>query len=146
MTKNFQQELARGKARIVTAPAVVSEVPRHQVDVDRNFELPTGLYAATAGLYVAFLAILATGFAAPGMIIPMAICAVFLVGFFGVPAAWTRLRANASKSKTVGEFKRAGIMTYTGHCNARDAAVQMLILPVLVVLWAGAVVTIAALV
>jgi hypothetical protein len=37
-------------------------------------------------------------------------------------------------------------MTNTGRLNAREATIQMLILPVLIVIWGLAVVTIAALV
>jgi hypothetical protein len=37
-----------------------------------------------------------------------------------------------------------GIATYTGRLNGRDAAVQMLILPVLILGWGMAVVTIRA--
>lgn len=147
MSQRLQNHLARGVARIVDAPAGgQAAAPRHQVDVDRNFELPTGFYVATVGLYLTFLAVMFVGFASPGLIIPMAIFTVFIVGLFGVPAIWTRLKDNSSKPMSHGQFAHKGIMTNTGHCSARDAAVQMLILPVLIVLWACACVTIAALV
>lgn len=143
MSKQFHDHFVTGKARIVEAPAAPA---RHQVEVDRNFELPVGLYATTVGLYFAFLGVLFAGLATPGLIIPMAIFAVFIVGIFGVPAVWTRLKGNVSEPMTMGVFERKGIMTHTGHCNARDAKIQMLILPVLIVAWACAIVTIVALV
>ncbi len=143
MSQQLQDHLARGEARIVDAP---DAKPRHQVEVDRNFELPIALYGATVGLYLAFLAIMFAGLATPGLIIPMAIFTIFIVGMFGVPAVWTRLKDNQSKPMTMGGFAQKGIMTNTGHCTARDAMIQMLILPVLIVLWACAVVVIAALV
>lgn len=151
MSKDFQEQLARGKARIVDAPVKAPEAdrvnaPRHQVEVDRNFELPISLYAATAGLYLAFIAVMFAGLTTPGLIIPMAIFAVFIVGMFGVPAVWTRLKDNDTKPMTMGEFKQAGIMTYTGRLAPRDATIQMLILPVLIVVWGITAVTIAALV
>nr|WP_298926677.1 hypothetical protein [uncultured Erythrobacter sp.] len=149
MSKQAHEFLARGEARIVKAPAHIAPdvtAPRNQVESDRNFELPTSLYAATVGLYLAFIGIMFAGFSAPGLIIPMGIFAVFIIAGFGVPAMWTRLKDNHSKPMTMGKFKQAGIMTYTGRLSAKDATIQMLILPVLIVLWACTVAVIAALV
>lgn len=145
MSKLAHDIIARGDARIVEAPARI-EMPRNQVESDRNFELPTSLYGVTVGCYLAFIGIMFAGFSAPGLIVPMAIFAVFIVAGFGVPAVWTRLKDNQSNPMTMGKFKQAGIMTYTGRLAPRDAAIQMLILPVLIVLWACTVVVIAALV
>lgn len=122
-------------------------VRRKPTEVDRTFELPTGLYLTMAILFVGFMAIMGTGFATPGMIIPVAICVIFMAGFFGVPAIWTRLAPETgSKPHTWGAFQNEGIMTPYGRATARDATVQMLILPVLIFLWGVCVVTIAALV
>ena len=143
MSKHLQDQLVSGKARIVEAPA---QKARHQVEVDRNFELPTAYYGATVGLYFAFLAVMFAGFGNPGLVIPMAIFAVFIVGMFGVPAVWTRFKGNDTRPLTTGQFAKDGIMTLTGRLAPRDAAIQMLILPVLIVMWGIAVVTIAALV
>ncbi|QUL39209.1 hypothetical protein [Erythrobacter sp. JK5] len=150
MSKHVKDIVARGEARIVAAPEVRAEV-RHQVEVDRNFELPAALYAATAGCFFAFLAITGIAFASPGLAIPMAIFAVFIVAAFGVPTIWTRLKKNGlepndTSPMTTGQFGEYGIMTHTGRLMPRDAAIQVLILPVLVVLWGLAAVTIAALV
>ncbi len=149
MSKHVKDILARGDARIVEAPKV--NAPRHQVEVDRNFELPTGLYATTVGLYLAFLAVTFVGFASPGLIIPMVIFAVFIIGGFGVPAVWARLKSNIpggndTRPLTMGSFNSDGIMTHTGRLSPRDATIQMLILPVLIVMWGCAAVIIAALV
>lgn len=146
MSKHATDIIARGEARIVDAPLATSSVPRNQVESDRNFELPTGLYGVTVGLYFAFLGVMFAGFSSPGLVIPMAIFAIFIVAGFGVPALWTRLKDNASAPLSMGKFNRDGIMTYTGRLAPRDAAIQMLILPVLIVAWGLAVVTIAALV
>ena len=102
MSKQFQDQIALGKARIVDAPAAPV---RHQVEVDRNFELPVGLYGATVGLYFVFLAVMFAGLASPGLIIPIAIFAVFIAGMFGVPAIWTRLKGNESEPMTMGQFE-----------------------------------------
>lgn len=139
MSKLVTDHLEQGKARIVEAPG-------RTIEIDRSFGLPTALYGATVGLYFTFIALLAAGFGNPGLIIPMAIFALFIVAAFGVPAIFPRLKGNDSKPLTMGKFSQEGIMTYTGRLAPRDATIQMLILPVLVVLWACAVVTIAALV
>ncbi len=147
MSKQIQDQITLGKARIVGAPKTTEDAPvRHQVDVDRNFELPTALYATTVALYLGFIAIMFAGLSTPGLIIPMAIFAVFIVGMFGVPAIWARLKGNDTKPMTLGGFAKDGIMTHTGRLAPRDASIQMLILPVLILMWGCTVVTIAALV
>ncbi len=145
MSERFNDILARSDARIVDGP-VAKSAPRHQVDVDRQFELPKALYAATVGLYLTFCAVMWMGLSSPGLAIPMVIFGVFIVGGFGVPAIWTRLKDNPSEPLSMGEFAQKGIMTYTGHLAARDATVQMLILPTLIVMWALTVLVIAAIV
>lgn len=136
--------IARGEARIVDLPQVAPV--RHQVEADRNFGLPTALYAGTVACYLGFLAIVGTAFANPTLAIPMTIFALFIVAGFGVPAVWTRLRGNTSAPQTLGEFETRGVMTETGRLSARDATIQVLILPVLLVCWGLAVAVIAALV
>lgn len=134
--------IARGDARVVEQPASV----RHQVETDRSFGLPTALYAATVGCYLGFLVIVGSAFAHPELAIPMAIFVVFIVAGFGVPSLWTRLRGNESVPPTMGEFGVKGIMTHTGRLAPRDATIQMLILPVLLVVWGIAIAVIAAIV
>ena len=120
---------------------------RQPIAVDRSFELPTGLYIAMAALFFGFVAVMATGFAAPGMIVPTAIIVVFIAMFFGVPAQWMRMKPDhAQKLTTWARFQRDGIMTPYGRSTAGAATVQVLILPALILLWGLAVVTIAAIV
>ena len=71
MSQLVQDKIAAGKARIVEAPITG---PRHQVEVDQNFELPTALFGATVACYLGFLGIMLASFAAPMLMIP--ICAV----------------------------------------------------------------------
>ena len=143
MSKLVQDKLATGEARIVDAPTS-SKAPRHQVEVDQNFELPSVLFGATVACYLAFLGVMLGAFAAPMLAIPMVIFAGFIVAGFGVPMIWTRLANNRTKPLSYGQFQNDGVMTNTGRCAARDAAIQMLILPVLIVLWGLAVAIIAA--
>ncbi|ASJ90801.1 hypothetical protein [Porphyrobacter sp. CACIAM 03H1] len=136
--------IARGDARVVELPEAAPV--RHQVDVDRNFGLPTALYGATVAGYLGFLVIVGSAFANPVLAIPMAIFVLFIIAGFGIPAIWTRLAGNASAPQTFGEFETRGIMTNTGRLAPRDAAIQVLILPVLLVIWGLAVAVIAAVV
>ena len=136
--------IARGDARVVDHPA---EAPvRHQVEADRNFGLPTALYGATVAGYLGFLLVVGTAFANPVLAIPMAIFVVFIIAGFGVPALWTRLAGNTTEPQTLGEFEARGIQTNTGRLAAKDATIQVLILPALLVCWGLAVAVIAAVV
>ena len=140
MSKHLTRELVAEQAAIVAAPK-----PRHEVD--RTFELPKGLYAATVALYLGFLAVMATGLSSPGLVIPMVIFTLFIVAGFGVPAIWARLApATRSRQMSFARLRRDGIATLTGRLSARDASIQMLILPVIIFCWGVTTVTIAALV
>ncbi|MEO0872216.1 MAG: hypothetical protein AAFY19_09725 [Pseudomonadota bacterium] len=143
MSKLVQDKLATGEARLVEAPTQ-AKAPRHQVEVDQNFELPSVLFGATVACYLAFLGIMLAAFAAPMLAIPMVIFAGFIVAGFGVPMIWTRLANNRTRPLSYRQFQNDGVMTNTGRCAPRDAAIQMLILPVLIVLWGLTVAIIAA--
>lgn len=136
--------IARGEARVVDQPE--AGTVRHQVESDRNFGLPTALYGATIACYLGFLVIVGSAFANPVLAIPMAVIVLLILAAFAVPAVWTRLRDNASAPQTLGEFETRGIMTNTGRLASRDATIQVLILPVLLVAWGLAVAVIAAVV
>ncbi len=144
MSHNIQDIIARGNARVVSQP--VEAPARNQVETDRNFGLPPVLYAATVACYLGFLAVVGAAFANPELAIPMVIFVVFIIAGFGVPTVWTRLRDNRSAPQTLGEFQVHGIMTHTGRLAPRDATVQVLILPVLLVVWGIVVAVIAAVV
>ena len=140
MSKHFTRELVAEQAIILDSPQVTHEV-------DRSFELPKGLYVATVGLYLGFLAVMAAGLSSPGLIIPMVIFTLFIVAGFGLPAVWTRIAPeHRGRNMSWEKLVRDGIATHTGRVTARDAAVQVLILPVLIFCWGVTTVTIAALV
>ena len=133
----------------IAEQAIVHEAPvlRAPHTVDRNFELPTGLYVAMAGLFFAAAGVMALGFAPPMMVVPTAIIAVFIAMFFAVPAMWVRMKPDHPQRATSwARFRRHGIMTHYGHSSANAAAIQVLILPALLLVWGIAVVTIAAVV
>jgi hypothetical protein len=121
-----------------------AELKPAKAETDRSFGLPTFYYGATFGLYFAFLAIMAMGFGNSGLIIPMAIFAIFFAMALGVPAMWVKMKPNnISKSMTLDQLDQRGMMTHTGMVTIKDATLQVLILPVLIMLW-GVVVTIIA--
>jgi hypothetical protein len=125
--------------------ATVSNAPA-KTKVDRNFGLPTGLYVATVGLYLTFLATLTAMFGNAELIIPMAIMMGFVVIAFSLAGKWSTMKpANDTKPLTWGQFSHRGIQTMTGPLSAGEASVQVLLLPVLIVFWGLCVATIAAL-
>lgn len=120
-------------------------VPAVAASTDRTFGLPTALYGWTVGAYLAFLGVMAAGFQSRHMILPMVIFVTYIVMAFGVSAMWTRMKPDhQSRALEWSRFERFGIETATGTMRARDAMVQVLILPVLVLFWGVAVVLIAA--
>jgi hypothetical protein len=140
MSKQVQDIIARGEARIVEPPV------RHQVEVDRNFGLPTALYGVMVGCYLGFLALAFIAFANPVLAVVMVIFAVSIIAGFAIPTVWTRFKDNPSAPPTMGEFARDGVMTNTGRLSASEAAIQILTLPVLVLVWGVVTIVIAALV
>ena len=141
MTRRLDKLMLARADELVASPASVA--PR--ACTDRGFELPTALYAATIGSYLAFLAIMAIGFQSRDMLLPMVIFVVYLAMLFGVPAIWARMQPEtATAPLTLGAFWEHGIQTYTGHNRAGAAATQVLLLPVMVLFWGVAVVVIAA--
>jgi Flp pilus assembly protein TadB len=96
----------------------------------------TGLYVATVAAYMGFIAVMALALMNPGLVIPMAIFALFVVAGFGVPTVWVRMNpANDSRALTFYQFRHRGIETLTGRLSAGQASVQVLILPVLILAW-----------
>jgi hypothetical protein len=137
MSKHVSTSELATLATVTSAPALTR--------VDRTFELPTGLYAATVGLYLAFLGVMAASFVNPELAIPMVIFVFFIVVAFGVAGKWASMQpANESQPLSLGQFRNRGIMTLSGKLTAGEASVQVLMLPALIFVWGLAVATIAA--
>jgi len=113
--------------------------------VDRTFEIPTALYAATIGSYLFFMGLMALMFHNGELLLPMVVITFFIVACFGVLAMWANMKPD-TRSHSLGwyDFKRKGIQTLSGPLDAGSAAVQVLILPVLIVFWGIAIAVIAA--
>jgi len=115
--------------------AVITEVPVRS-RVDRNFGLPTGLYAATVALYLAFIGIMAALFLNPELAIPMVVFAGFVIIAFGLAGCWATMKPyNDTAPLTWGQFSGRGIDTLSGRLTANEAAIQVLTLPVLILGW-----------
>lgn len=134
------------KQLLVTADIVAQPVFEQRACEDHSFELPGALYTALALCFFGFLAVMTLGFAAPMLAVPMGVNFFFLAAFFAVPAIFVGASHDTSKALRWADFRRKGVDTATGHSSAGEASVLMLTLPVLILGWAVAVVTIAALV
>lgn len=135
-------DLARSEL-IVDAP----KLPNIRQDLEtRHFDLPVALHAGYFGLLALWLGVMFAGFRSPGLVIPMAIFMVFLAGFYVVPAMWSRMQPQRPGGPlTLSQLLDRGIQTHVGWCSGRDAAIQVLTIPVLIFGWGLAAVTIAAL-
>ena len=62
------------------------------------------------------------------------ICAGFVGIFFAIPRIFFALEPDRSRRPSMPVFMDQGLETLTGHSSGRDALVQMLIVPVLLIL------------
>lgn len=125
--------------------ATVTESPV-RTRVDRNFGLPTGLYIGTVALYLGFIGLMATLFLNGELVIPMVVFAGFVIFAFGLAGKWTQMKPdNDSGPLTWGQLSSRGIQTLSGPLTSSEAAVQVLLLPVLILGWGLAIAVIVAL-
>ncbi len=129
----------------IAAKAVIHDQAHTPTVVDRSFELPGALYGATVACYLGFIGIMALGFGAPALAIPLAIFVIAIAAGFIVPTIWVRMNPeNDSRPLDWGRFSARGIQTFTGRVTAGQAAAQVLVLPVLILLWGIVAVSMAA--
>lgn len=146
MAEKLSRQLIAEQATVHAEMPVVG-APRHQVDVDRNFGLPTGLYMTTVALFLAYLGVMAFGFGNPHLILPMAIFVLFVVAAFGVPALWAGMKPDhADKPLSWSRLMSEGIGTPHGTCSGGEASALVLLMPMVILGWGIGTVTIAALV
>ncbi|MCB2065967.1 MAG: hypothetical protein KDE15_04920 [Erythrobacter sp.] len=139
------QQLSR--QQIAAQADIYANVPHTSHEVDRTFEMPKGLYLATVALYLGFILTMALTFSSTELVLPYAAFVLIIVAGFGVPTIWARMAPETRSTATSwARFQQEGIQTAYGRTSARDAAVQVLILPVLIFLWGVTAVIIAALV
>jgi hypothetical protein len=142
MTARFNSEILAARADIVAPPAL-------RACEDHSFEMPTGIYAAMAVLFFGFVSVLSFAFMGPTMVVPYGTCMIFIAAFFAVPVLFVRTgpgEAHVKKALDWYEFREKGIATATGRSSAAEATTLALLLPFLILCWAIALATIAALV
>jgi hypothetical protein len=139
MTARYDSQILAAREEIVSPPARACE--------DHNWGLPNGIYAAMAICFAGAIGVLATAFTG-GMAVSYGIIFAFLAAFFGVPALFVRTSRGRGNSKALrwDVFRESGIATQTGRTAAGEATMLVLLLPVIILCWAIAVATIAALV
>ena len=141
MSVHYREAALRAQATLVPAVA-----PRLSNRAERAFGLHPALFAATIGSYFAFLAIMAAAFMNPNLIIPFAIFVAYLVMYFGVPGLWARVVGRpVGRFQSWGEFRSEGMDIHTGDIGSGGAIAQVMVLPFLIVGFAGTVALIAAL-
>lgn len=142
MTARLDTKTLMANATIVAPPGAGQRACE-----DRSFGLPAVLHIATAGLFIAFMLVMAGGFKSPGLVIPMAINFFFIAAMFTVPALWVRMKPdNASRALGLEEFFAHGVDTYTGRSSGGAAFAQVMIMPLMIFFWGFAVVIVAAMV
>lgn len=125
--------------------AQISDSPV-QTKVDRNFGLPTGLYAGTVFCYLAFLGIMSTLFINSQLAIPMVVIVGFVILAFGVAGKWAGMKPdNDTRPLSWDQFSHRGIQTLSGPLTVGEASAQVLVLPLLILVWGVAIAVIVAL-
>lgn len=139
--------VARIRKAEVLAHADIVAAPQRAC-TDRTFELPPTLHLATALLFIGFVSVLSFAFRNPEMAVPWGVFVAFIAAGFGVPALWTRMKPESSRTQalTWTRFAEQGIDTATGRTSATEATILVLLLPFLILCWAIAIATIAALI
>lgn len=141
MTARQSSDLLVARDEIVPAPA-----PR--ACTDQSFELPGGIYAAMIAMFGGFIAVLALAFRGGHMGVAYGVIFAFLAAFFAIPAVFPQMGAADGRGKalTWAMFRYKGVDTATGRTSAKEATVLVLLLPSLVLCFAIAIATIAAMV
>lgn len=137
MSEHLTQQQLQSLAMVTEAPNIAT------TQVDRSFGLPAVIFRATAGLYLAFIGVMAVTFLDAELALPMAIIAGFLLIGFGLVGLWATLQPD-NAAPTWGRFAERGFETLSGRLTMREAAVQILMLPVLILSWALAIAVIVA--
>jgi hypothetical protein len=138
MTARFNPTLLAGD-ELVAAPVL-------RACADQTFELPAGLYIATAAMFLGFVSVLGFAFRNPALAVPFGIFVTFIGAFFAVPSLFARVAPSTVHALRWSQFAEQGVVTANGRCSAREATILVLLLPFLILCWAIAIATIAALV
>ena len=128
----------------LAAVAQVSDAPV-QTRVNRSFELPAALYGVTVACYLGFLGLMSLLFMNSELVLPMVAFVIAIVGGFGLGYKWVAMKPDhGDDTLSSGQFGNRGIQTLSGRLTAFEASTQVLILPVLLMVWGIAIATICA--
>ncbi len=138
---------SRVKLSVLQARDEIASPPAQRACNDQSFELPAGVYVAMGLMFAGFVGILAFAFRS-NMAVSYGVIFAFIAAFFAVPALFPRMARGHSSSKSLDwyRFREKGIATATGHATSGEATILVLLLPFLIMCFAIAVATIAALV
>jgi hypothetical protein len=142
MTRQLNQAQLLAREEIVRSPGI----PSPRACNDHSFELPAGIYAAMGLFFAGAIAVLALAFR-ENLGVTYAVILALLTAYFGIPAIFVKVApGEGRKALSWRQFQMKGIRTATGLTGPREATVLVLALPFLILSWAIAVATIAALV
>ena len=141
MTRPIDHKQLVADARIVPAPVIAQ--PR--ACTDHSFELPPALYFGMGLMFLGFVSVLSLAFS-EHMLVSYGVFVSFIAAFFAVPAIFVRAAPDGARALRWHDFMENGVATATGRSGGTEATVLVLLLPFLILCWAVAVATIAALV
>jgi len=95
-------------------------------------DVPASVGVMMVGVYVTIVGLFALTIASAGQApFMIAIDAMFLIAFFGVPAIMLKHERDPARRPTLSRFMAQGMETYTGHVTGGGALAQMFVVPVL---------------
>jgi hypothetical protein len=98
-------------------------------------DLPVGAARLVVSAYAGLMGVLFAFFSgSPLATFCLVICVFFVAMFFAVAKTFLAVEADPARRPSLDRFLHGGIDTLTGRCGGRDALVQMLIVPVLLIL------------
>jgi hypothetical protein len=130
----------------LVAQGEIARAPAERACRDQSFEFPAGIYAAMIAMFTGFIAVLGLSFQSGHMAVAVGVIFFFIAAYFTIPAMFAGAAGeDSSKALSWFDFRDRGIVTETGHSTAFEATTLVLLLPFLVLMFAIAIVTIAAL-
>jgi hypothetical protein len=138
---------SRQVQEVLIANDEIASAPLPRSCDDHSFELPGGIFAAMAVMFTGFIVVLSLAFT-DRMAVSYAVIFAFIAAFFLVPSLWPRIKPQDQRTAALSwnEFVDRGIETATGRTSAASATILVLSLPFLILCFAIAIATIAALV
>ncbi|MFL9840679.1 hypothetical protein ABS767_06895 [Sphingomonas sp. ST-64] len=119
----------------IHAQAFAAARPLRRNRGEHVFDLHPSLHIGVFAGFFAYLGIMWAAFGEKGLAIPFVIFAVFLAAAFAVPAWWARVAPGEGRAPSFAEFMEEGLPTETGPLAAGGVIVQVMIMPVMLMVW-----------